>query len=374
MAIKERFTALDVFRGMTVCFMIIVNTPGNGDTTFSPLHHAAWHGFTPTDLVFPSFLFAVGNALAFVMQSWQQQTTRAVVVKILKRTFLIFLLGFLMYWFPFVDPAPAGGFEFRPFSNTRILGVLQRIALAYCLAALMLYFFKARTTVILTCIILILYWPVSYFFGDAADPYSLTGNAGLKLDLYVLGPSHLYHGEGGMAFDPEGILGTFSSIGNVVAGFVAGKLIRESGKTFETLAKLLLAGAALVAIAYFWHLLFPINKKLWTSSFVLYTVGIDCMILAAIVYVIDFLKMNRWTYFFEVFGRNPLFIYLLSEVIAILLWFFTIGDVPAYSLLYQNVFSYAGGYLGSLLFALTVMMVCWLVGWWMDKRKIYVRV
>src|SRR6188508_2890466 len=104
MPLNDRFTSLDVFRGMTVCFMIIVNTPGNGDTTFSPLHHATWHGFTPTDLVFPSFLFAVGNALAFVMQSWQQQTTHAVVAKILKRTLLIFLLGFLMYWFPFVDP------------------------------------------------------------------------------------------------------------------------------------------------------------------------------------------------------------------------------------------------------------------------------
>ena len=374
MAIKERFTALDVFRGMTVCFMIIVNTPGNSDTTFSPLHHAAWHGFTPTDLVFPSFLFAVGNALAFVMQAWQQQTTTAVVGKILKRTLLIFLLGFLMYWFPFVDPAPGGGYDFRPFSDTRILGVLQRISLAYCLAALMLYFFKTRKTVIVTSILLILYWPVCYFFGDASDPYSLTRTAGLKLDLFVLGPAHLYHGEGGMPFDPEGILGTFPSIGNVVAGFLAGKLIRESGKTFETLAKLLLAGAALMTIAYFWHLLFPINKKLWTSSFVLYTVGIDCMILAAIVYVVDFMKITRWTYFFEVFGRNPLFIYLLSEVIAILLWFFTIGDLPAYTSLYQHVFSYAGGYIGSLLFALTVMMVCWLVGWWMDKRKIYVRV
>lgn len=373
MAINERFTALDVFRGMTVCFMIIVNTPGNGDTTFSPLLHAKWHGFTPTDLVFPSFLFAVGNALSFVMTRWRLQQRQDVILKILRRTLLIFLLGFLMYWFPFFDHDASGQFVLRPFSGTRILGVLQRIALAYFFAALLLYFFKPRITFIITVCILLLYWPVMYFFGSQPDPFSLTGNAVLKLDLWLMGPAHLYHGEG-MAFDPEGFLSTLPAIGNVVGGYLVGAFIQQKGKTFETLAKLLLAGAVLIAIAYFWHLLFPINKKLWTSSFVLYTVGLDLMILAAIVYVIDFCRITKWTYFFEVFGRNPLFIYLLSEVIAILLWYFMIGDVPAYSWLYNTVFSFAGGYLGSLLFALFIMFFCWLVGYWMDRRKIYIRV
>ena len=373
MGVSSRFLALDVFRGMTVCFMIIVNTPGSSETTFSPLLHAQWHGFTPTDLVFPSFLFAVGNALSFVMTRWESQSRSAVLLKIFKRTFLIFLLGFLMYWFPFVDHATGGGFTFRPFSGTRILGVLQRIALAYCIAALMLYFLKTKLTVVITILILLLYWPVMYFFGDQPDPYTLTGNAALKFDLWLMGPDHLYHGEG-IPFDPEGWLSTFPSVGNVVAGFLAGNFIQKKGKTYETLATLMLAGAALLFLAYCWHHLFPVNKKLWTSSFVILTVGLDCIILAGIIYVIDFLKKAKWTYFFEVFGKNPLFIYLLSEVVAILLWFFVIGKTPAYTTLYKTVFSQFGGYLGSLLFALTIMMFCWLVGWWMDRKHIYIRV
>jgi len=373
MAIAERFPALDVFRGMTICFMIIVNTPGNYETTFSPLLHARWHGFTPTDLVFPSFLFAVGNALSFVMPKWQHQSRSAVLIKILKRTILIFLLGFLMYWFPFVDHAPDGGFTFRPFSSTRILGVLQRIALAYGIAALMLYFLKTRLTLWITLGLLLLYWPVMYYFGDQPDPYLMAADAGTKLDLWLMGPAHMYHGEG-IAFEPEGWLSTLPAVGNIVGGFLAGRFIQQKGKTYETLAQLMLAGALLLAIAYCWNLLFPINKKLWTSSFVVLTVGLDCMMLSGIIYIIDFLKKTGWTYFFVVFGRNPLFIYLLSEVIAILLGFFIMGDGTSYSWLYRTVYSHAGGYLGSLLFALSIMFFCWLVGYWMDKRKIYVRV
>ena len=140
--LQQRNVALDVFRGMTVCFMIIVNTPGNSDTTFSPLHHAAWNGFTPTDLVFPSFLFAVGNAMSFVMKKWANQSQQKVVWKILKRTAIIFLLGYLMYWFPFFRLDKDHSFMAFPISNTRIMGVLQRIALCYGIASLMIYFLK----------------------------------------------------------------------------------------------------------------------------------------------------------------------------------------------------------------------------------------
>ena len=126
-----RFTALDVFRGMTVCFMIIVNTPGSYDTAYAPLNHASWHGFTPTDLVFPSFMFAVGNAMSFVMKKWVNMNDAAVLGKIFKRTIIIFLLGYLMYWFPFVHWNESGGLSANPIGHTRIMGVLQRIALGY---------------------------------------------------------------------------------------------------------------------------------------------------------------------------------------------------------------------------------------------------
>jgi len=370
---SQRFLALDVFRGLTICFMIIVNTNGNNET-FSPLLHANWNGFTPTDLVFPSFLFAVGNALSFVMPKWNNLPASAVVGKILKRTAIIFLLGFLMYWFPFVEYDANNEIIFKPLAQTRILGVLQRIALAYGLAALMFYFLKPRLTLIITCIILVGYWIIMYGFGDAADPYSIAGNAGTKLDLFLMNPAHHYHGEG-FAFEPEGWLGTLPAIGNVVGGFFAGRLIQQKGKTYETLSKLMLTGFLLIFLAYAWNLSFPVNKKLWTSSFVLLTVGIDCVLISAVIYVIDFLKKTWWTYFFEVFGRNPLIIYLISELLAILLWFFRVdGQTPLYIWVYNTIFSHAGPYLGSLLFALSFMLICWLAGWWMDKKKIYIKV
>src|SRR5688572_26487958 len=203
----QRFLALDVFRGLTVCLMIIVNTPGNGETTFSPLNHAKWDGFTPTDLVFPSFLFAVGNAMSFVMNKWQTLDQGKVIWKILKRTFIIFLLGYLMYWFPFVRWNEQQELVFAPFSNTRVFGVLQRIALCYGIAAILVYFLKLRTAVWVAVGLLMLYWILLYFFGAPGDPLSLEGNAVLRLDRWLIGESHLYRGEG-VAFDPEGLLST----------------------------------------------------------------------------------------------------------------------------------------------------------------------
>jgi predicted acyltransferase len=370
---QQRFIALDVFRGMTICFMIIVNTPG-GPVSYAPLNHASWHGFTPTDLVFPSFLFAVGNAMSFVMLKWGNLPQSQVLWKIFKRTLLIFLCGYLLYWFPFIELDKSGNVIMAPISHTRILGVLQRIALAYGIGSLMIYYLKPKVSVIICVIILIIYWPVMYYFGNPADPLSLTGNTGLRFDKWLMGEYHMYHGEG-IAFDPEGWISTLPAVGNVIGGFVVGQFIQQKGKTYEGLAKLMLAGFGLLVIAYFWDLGFPINKKLWTSSFVLYTVGLDCIIISAVIYVIDFLNITKWTYFFQVFGKNPLFIYLLSEVGATILFLLhATPKVSVYSWLYQNVFSNAGAYFGSLLQAVAFMLFCWGVGYILDKRKIYVRV
>jgi len=369
----SRFTALDVFRGMTVCFMIIVNTPGNGDTSYAPLNHARWHGFTPTDLVFPSFMFAVGNAMSFVMKKWMNMSDAAVLGKIFKRTIIIFLLGYLMYWFPFVHWNENGGLSGNPISHTRIMGVLQRIALGYCAAALMVRYLKLNTVLTLSVSFLFIYWLILRMFSGDTDPYDMLTNAGTRLDLWVFGPNHLYHGEG-VAFDPEGLLSTLPAIANVTFGYAAGKWIQEKGNSYEGLTKLLLMGVTLIFLALCWNNFFPINKKLWTGSFVFLTVGIDCVLLSALVYVINFLQIKQFNYFFEVFGKNPLFIYLVSELGATLLWFIPIGDKPLYQWLFQNIFSHAGMYFGSFLFAITFMLFCWLVGYVLDRKKIYVRV
>ena len=370
-----RFQALDVLRGLTVCFMIIVNSPGSWDNSWAALKHAQWHGFTPTDLVFPTFMFVVGNAMAFVFPKWEGLSNRAVLGKIAKRTLLIFLLGYLMYWFPFVHWNEQGQLLANPIAETRIMGVLQRIALGYFLGALLVRYLRPVQLLWVAALLLLGYWGVLHAFGDPADPYNMLTNAGTQLDNWLFGEKHLYHGEG-VAFDPEGMLGTLPATVNVLIGYLAGKWIREKGNSWEGIAKLLLAGSALVALSLLWNISFPINKKLWTGSFVLLTTGIDCVILGALIYWIDQLGYKGLNRFFEVPGKNPLFVYLLSELGLTLLWFFKIGEnnQPVYAWLYNHIYVHAGLNLGSFLLAFSWMMTCWLAGYILDKNKIYVRV
>ena len=272
---NQRFLALDVFRGMTICFMIIVNTPGNGGTIYAPLQHAFWDGFTPTDLVFPSFLFAVGNAMSFVMNKWDNLPQQKVLWKILKRTFIIFLLGYLMYWFPFFrfDKSPI---ELNPISETRIFGVLQRIALCYGIASLMIYYLRPKISLIVSIGLLLGYWLLLYNYG----PYDMHHNPVTDLDIKLIGENHLYKGEG-FPFDPEGFLSTFPAVANVIGGYYAGILIQKKGKTYEGLSQILLIGFFLEAMAFLWNYGFPINKKMWTSSYAVLAVGLDFLIIVS---------------------------------------------------------------------------------------------
>jgi predicted acyltransferase len=373
MADHQRYLALDVFRGMTVCFMIIVNSPGDWSHVYSPLLHADWHGFTPTDLVFPSFLFAVGNAMAFAMHKYELQGDGVFWKKTMKRTLLIFLIGYLMSWFPFVREVD-GAFQFKPFETTRILGVLQRIALCYLIASVIIHYCSKKVAAVMSVLLLLGYWLIMYVAGDSNDPYSLTGNAALKLDLFIMGANHLYHGEG-VAFDPEGILSTLPAIVNVIVGYFAGDFIRKHGNSYETVAKLLIAGVTLVFLALTWNMVFPINKKIWTSSFTLITVGLDLIILPVLIYVIEILKRKTWTSFFTVFGKNPLFIYVLSEVLIITMYMIPIGDSNLFNWIAKDLLgSIASPINASLLFALLFMLVNWSVGYILDKNKIYIKV
>lgn len=366
---KDRYLSVDVLRGLTVTLMIIVNTPGSWDTTFAPLLHAQWHGFTPTDLVFPTFMFVVGNAMSFSLRKYAANGQGDFLRKVLKRTLIIFLLGYLMYWFPFVH-LEHGGWTFNSLGSTRIMGVLQRIALGYGFASLILYYGKERGAVVFSVLALLGYWIVLYVFGD----YSLAGNAVGKLDKLLLGDAHLYHGEG-IAFDPEGILSTIPAIVNVIAGYLTGMFIQRKGNTHETVSTLMVCGACLLLAALAWDLVFPINKKLWTSSFVLYTVGLDLLILPILIFVIDIRHVTRWTHFFEVFGRNALFIYLVSEVGVILINMIPIDGMTLGQWVYVNLFRVIGGaYVGSLLYAILWMLICWWVGYWLDKRRVYIKV
>jgi len=371
---NNRFTTLDVFRGMTICFMIIVNSPGSGAIQWAPLDHAAWFGFTPTDLVFPSFLFAVGNALSFSKKKFESNP--AFLGKIFKRTVIIFLLGYLLSSFPFVH-RDVGLWVFNQLSHSRILGVLQRIALCYFFGSLLVHYCSKKTTVIISILLLAVYWAALLFFSQPGGEYTMLGNAGNLLDVFILGKDHLYNQHGhAPSFDPEGILSTLPSIVNVIGGYLAGIYIQRKGRNYESVAHLLIYGALLIGIALFWGQFFPIAKKLWTSPFSLLTIGLDLVILGILVYAVE-LKNIKWgNNFLLVFGRNSLAIYLLSELLLIgmeLIW--VKPQVSLYNwvntVFFQRFFP---GAFGTLVFAICFMLLCWLIGYAMDKRKIYIKI
>ncbi|WP_233555459.1 acyltransferase family protein [Pontibacter oryzae] len=371
----ERYLSLDVLRGLTVALMVIVNTPGSWGSIYAPLRHAPWHGFTVTDLVFPTFLFAVGNAMSFSMRKFALQPNSEFLQKVFKRTALIFMIGVLLRCFPFVAHAEGGGLELIDFSTVRIMGVLQRIALCYLIGSLVVHYLKIRGSILFSVLVLLGYWAALYFFGTQPDPYSLEGNAALKFDLLFFSPEILYKGYG-IPFDPEGLLSTIPAAVNVVAGYLAGVYIQKSGNNLSTVLKLGAAGVVTIILALLWNTVFPINKALWTSSYVLHSIGLDLLILGALMLVIEVANYKRWTYFFEVFGKNPLFIFCMSILIIKMLSFIKVDEETRLSTwVYQNGFlSWSEGEFASLMFALTYMLVHWLMGYWMDRNRIYIKV
>lgn len=372
--IQERYLALDVLRGLTIALMIIVNTPGSWSHLYAPFAHADWHGFTITDLVFPTFLFVVGNAMSFSMKKMEKMDQGVFLKKVLKRTAIIFLIGWGLNAFPFFEYNDEGGIVMINWWDVRLLGVLQRIALCYMLASLILFYLGKRGAIVYSIVTLLGFWWVLYFFGDAEDPYSLTGNAVLKLDLWLIGAKNLYGGEG-IPFEPEGILSTFPSVVNVIAGYFAGKSIQQMGNTSKTVKALFISGLIMIVICLLWDNVFPINKKIWTSPYVLLTVGLDLFLIGFLIMVIEVWKKRNWTYPFEVFGRNPLILYVLSGIVISVLYIIQIGDKSLKGVIYDLAFtSWLGPKNASLLFAIFYMLVIWLIGLWMDKKKIYIKV
>lgn len=375
-----RFLSLDVFRGLAVCLMIIVNTPGPGTQPYPWLVHAKWFGFTAADAVFPAFLFAVGCSMSFAFS--RPMPGGAFALKVLRRAALIFLLGFLMYWYPFVHRV-GGDWTLTPFADTRVMGVLQRIALCYAIAAFAVRYLSPRWLVALSALLLLGYWALLLAFGDPADPFSKLGNAGARLDLLVLGPRHLYRRDGG--FDPEGLLGTLPATVNVIAGYLTARYLQDAAAPTSTgrrsaLARMALTGVVLAAAALAWSPFFPIGKKLWSGSFVLLTVGMDLVLLAALAAVLEGrapIPAARFfpSRFFQVFGLNPLAIYLFSELFVVTLQRIEVAPgVGFYDWVGATPFQAAvPGPLGSLLCATAYMLACWVLGYILDRRGIILR-
>jgi len=365
----NRYLAVDFFRGMTIALMIVVNTPGTGAYAYAPLKHAEWNGYTPTDLVFPSFMFIIGVSMWFSFGKYDRQWSAALGWKILRRVLLLFLLGLLLNKFPIY---------WRDWDQWRIFGVPQRLALGYGLAAVMVLTLPRQALIWVSAAILLGYWAILYQFGlpGMGGPYALEANAVLRLDRWLLGNNHLYHGER-IPFDPEGLLSTLPAVVTVLLGWLSGELMAKRSQQKDLLVRdLLVFGLICGFMGLAWDMFFPINKKLWTSSYVLYAGGISMVMLAASIWLIDIQKWRNGIGFFLVFGANPLFAYILSEVLIISFQYISWGnDMNVQTWIFERVFKPMDGQeLGSFLFALFFMLLCWLVCRWLYVRKIYVKI
>lgn len=387
----QRILALDIFRGMTIAFMIIVNTPGNGSVAWGPLLHAPWHGFTPTDLVFPSFLFAIGVSAWFSLKKFDGRPSGPALLKIWRRTAILFLIGVFMWYVPgfvasLVSLTP-GTFLADLAGRIRILGVLQRLALCYGIGSTLALVVSRRSLIGVGAALLLGYWWLAWGFGLGPDPYSLQGNAALRLDTWLFGADHLYHGErvNGVrfAFEPEGVLSTLPAIVTFIIGYLAGAFLDRTRDRRLALADLLPAACLLIAAGFLWDSWFgfPINKKLWTSSFTLYSGGFSLLILGLVLWAVDVHGRARPFSFFNVFGRNPLLAYITSEVLAVTLFTIRVAGPDghpqsAFAWLYQHTTMPLVGdnAVGSFLFAVGFTLFNWLFAWACYKRGIIIKV
>ncbi len=366
---SNRLASLDIFRGLTITFMIIVNTPGSWKYVYPPLRHAEWHGCTPTDLVFPFFLFIVGVSLWFSMQKYGQEINSGSVFRIMRRMITIFLLGIFLTIFPY--------FLSKDYSQLRIMGVLQRIALAYGIAALICLTVKHNYLWIVLAFILLAYWGVLTFFGGP-DPYSLEGNFARKVDLALLGANHIYKGYG-IPFEPEGLLSTIPAIGNVIIGYYAGAILGKAPYKPGTAFKLILIGAGCAGAGLLWSLFLPLNKPLWTSSYVLYSSGIAMGALALIFLIADVAGFASWGKFFIVFGSNAFFSFFLAGIwTRTMLYLVKISsngeEMSLYNWIYYKICVPLAGYMnGSLIFAVLQVLIIWLLAFILYRKKIFIR-
>lgn len=356
----QRFYALDVLRGLAIALMILVNTPGSWQHVYTPLLHAPWHGFTFADIVFPGFLFVVGAAMAFSLR--QAPRNAATCLKILKRTLLMFACGLFLNWFWLLQ-----------WEHLRIMGVLQRIALAYGIAALMLVFLPKKA-LMPSAIALVAGYFALLQLGET--PYELAGNVVRQLDIAVFGAAHLYQGFG-MPFDPEGLLSTLPAVFNVLVGFwIADQLRAKSAVAGVRWLAIVGLVALLVALALssFW----PINKALWTGSYALLAAGLLIWLLALLVYLVDIKRVTKLTEPLRVYGTNPLFIYMLSFVWSValsrLVKLTVDGEVVSLTqLIFVELAALMPHKIASLTFAISHVVLFWWVAKWLDSRRIYIK-
>ncbi len=379
---NNRLLSLDVLRGITIAGMITVNNPGTWAHIYAPLRHAAWNGCTPTDLVFPFFMFVMGVAMTLSYKKFNYCLTKQTFGKLLYRSLLLILIGWALAWFGIFCRTLSGGGEFvdaiwnNPIAKLRFMGVLPRLGLVSLFAGILLMVFKPKNTPWVAAVLLIIYCIIIGVTGS----FDLTpDNIVARVDVAVLGDNHMYH-QGGIAFDPEGILSTIPCIAHCLVGCYAGTLLKKKEETDiqPAIKRIALFGAAILLTGFLLDYAFPINKSLWSASYVFVTCGLASLLLALLMEIIDVRGKRRWSVFFESFGVNPLFIFVLAGFLAITLAnikFQFHGDMYSVWSFYYKVcmaplFGETGGSLAS---ALTFVCLLWGIAHPLYKRHIYIK-
>jgi predicted acyltransferase len=365
----ERLLSLDVFRGLTVAAMLLVNNPGTWSAVYDPLEHAAWHGWTPTDLVFPFFLFIVGTSMAFsiVPRLERGEAPGRLFGRAARRGAILVGLGLLLQAFPYYN---------LDLSHLRIPGVLQRIGLAFTLAAAAVLFLRPRAQAAVAAALLLGYWAAMMLIpvpGYGAGDLGKEGNLAAYVDRSLLGTNHLW--ASARTWDPEGLMSTLPAVATVLLGVFAGRWLRSHRSPAERLVGLFLAGNAALVTGLIWDAAFPINKNLWTSSYVVFTAGMALHTLAVCYWLVDVRGHRRWAMPFAWFGMNAIFAFFLSGVMGRLLYLVKVDGRTIKDVIFASAFdSWLPTHDASLAFALCFVALWTAIVWAMHRRGWYWKV
>ncbi len=398
---KERLLSLDVFRGLTIAGMLLVNDPGTWSSIYPPLEHAAWNGWTPTDLVFPFFLFIAGvtTHLSLTSRRARGDDESAIRRQIIRRGLLIFLFGFLVNGFPFFTWGHVDGIADPTFVQRvvdrlyhwRIMGVLQRIGLAYLFAALLTQGRSLKRQIITVCALLFGYWGLMTLLPvpDSGVMGYLTLNDAPKTmaawwDRYLLDWTRFGLGNhtwvNSLTWDPEGIFSTIPAIGTAMLGNLAGQWIGTKRQLVDRLNGLFAVGALGMMAGLVWNWVFPINKSIWTSSYVVFSAGMACVSLATIMWIVDVQGWKRWTKPFVIYGMNPMVAFVGSGVMARCIYsIFTVNyhgqTIPLETGIYQALFaSWLDPVNASLAFAITFVLFWFGILYALYRKQIFFKV
>lgn len=380
---SKRLLAVDILRGITIAGMLLVNNPGSWSHLYRPLEHAEWIGLTPTDLVFPFFIFVMGVSMYFSLRKFSFRLSKDLLFKIVRRTVVLFLIGWAVQWFGMWLRGlynPDAHFWTDMFGRLRILGVFQRLALVYFFGSLIVVLFNQRLIPWLIAGLLIVY---AFILGMGNGYEFSLDNILSRVDIAVLGENHMYHesafGEK-LALDPEGLLSTLPCIAHVLIGFMVGKCLTSIHDNRDRIVQIAVWGSVMLLVGWLLQYGIPCGKKAWTSTYVLITCGMASCILAMLIYFIDIKGHKRWCRFFQSFGVNPLFCYLVGTILAIAFGAVRFGmdaeehPVTVHSLLYQAweaVMPTAEA--ASCMYAITFVLITWGFGYILYKKKIYIK-